>query len=86
MRFDLGMNGYDVTKPSGDIVEWNVQMYDCDWFWPVVSYFRFTSVRTWVQVAVGQRLVVQRRAHQRASRRDRELGCTAHARPRSANP
>jgi hypothetical protein len=53
MRFDLGMNGYDVTQPSGDIVEWNAQMYDCDWFWPLTSYFRFTSVRTWVQSPWG---------------------------------
>jgi len=49
MRFDLGMNGYDVTKAAGDIIEWNVQMYDCDWFWPITSYYRFTSVRTWAQ-------------------------------------
>ena len=49
MRFDLGMNGYDVTKTLGDIVEWNVQMYDTDWFWPLTSYFRFTSVRTWLE-------------------------------------
>ncbi|HTR97922.1 MAG TPA: hypothetical protein VMH61_08475, partial [Candidatus Acidoferrales bacterium] len=26
MRFDLGMNGYDVSKPGGEIVEWNVSI------------------------------------------------------------
>ena len=35
MRFDLGVMGYDVTQPDGDIVEWNISIYDCDWFWPL---------------------------------------------------
>ena len=35
MRFDLTVMGYDVTRPEGDIVEWNISVYDCDWLWPL---------------------------------------------------
>jgi hypothetical protein len=48
MRFDLAVMGYDVTQPGGDIIEWNVSVYDCDWFWPLVGG-RFSSNRTWWQ-------------------------------------
>lgn len=34
MKFDLGVMGYDVTQPQGDIVEWNIQVYDADYYWP----------------------------------------------------
>ncbi len=30
MRFDLGVLGYDVTQANGDIVEFNVSIYDTD--------------------------------------------------------
>jgi hypothetical protein len=48
MRFDLAVMGYDVTQPGGDIVEWNVSIYDCDWFWPI-DPLRFSAARVWWQ-------------------------------------
>lgn len=48
MRFDLGVMGYDVTQPTGDIVEWNISIYDCDWFWPI-NAARFSANRGWWQ-------------------------------------
>jgi hypothetical protein len=33
MRFDLAVMGYDVTDGDGDVVEWNISVYDCDDFW-----------------------------------------------------
>ncbi|MGH3861869.1 hypothetical protein, partial [Actinokineospora sp.] len=47
MRFDLGMMGYDVTQAGGDVVEWNVSIYDCDWLWPFQSIF--SANRVWWQ-------------------------------------
>jgi hypothetical protein len=50
MRFDLTGVGYDVTDPDGDIVEWNVSIYDADWAWPITQLpVRFSSNRTWWQ-------------------------------------
>jgi hypothetical protein len=48
MRFNLAPMGYDVTRPQGDIVEWNISIYDCDWFWPIDN-LRMTSNRVWWQ-------------------------------------
>jgi hypothetical protein len=48
MRFNLTPMGYDVTQPDGDVVEWNISVYDCDWFWPI-STTEFSSNRTWWQ-------------------------------------
>ncbi len=48
MRFNLTPMGYDVTQPEGDIVEWNVSVYDTDWFWPIDAA-RFSSSRVWWQ-------------------------------------
>jgi len=48
MRFDLTAMGYDVTQPGGDIVEWNVSIYDCDWFW-TQNIQTFSSNRVWWQ-------------------------------------
>ena len=48
MRFNLTPMGYDVTQPEGDIVEWNVSVYDTDWFWPIDAG-RFSSSRVWWQ-------------------------------------
>ncbi len=48
MRFDLTVMGYDVTQPGGDIVEWNLSVYDCDWFWPI-SVTSFSANRVWWQ-------------------------------------
>ncbi len=47
MKFDLGVMGYDVTKPAGDVVEWNVSIYDCDWLWPFQPIF--SANRVWWQ-------------------------------------
>ena len=52
LRFDLGMIGYDVTKPEGDIVEWNVSIYDADWYWPF-NAARFSGNRAWIQSPWG---------------------------------
>ncbi|PJA73838.1 hypothetical protein CO151_12025 [bacterium CG_4_9_14_3_um_filter_65_15] len=48
MRFDLTVMGYDVTQPGGDVVEWNISLYDCDWFWPI-NVNTFSSNRVWWQ-------------------------------------
>jgi hypothetical protein len=48
MRFNLTSMGYDVTDLDGDIIEWNVSAYDCDWFWPFDGS-RFSSSRVWWQ-------------------------------------
>jgi len=48
MRFDLTAMGYDVTQPGGDVVEWNISIYDCDWFWPI-SATTFSANRVWWQ-------------------------------------
>jgi hypothetical protein len=52
MRFDLGVMGYDVTQPGGDVVEWNISIYDCDWRWPF-ALGRFGANRTWWQSPWG---------------------------------
>jgi hypothetical protein len=52
MRFNLTPMGYDVTQPAGDIVEWNVSIYDCDWFWPYDA-LTFGSQRVWWQSPWG---------------------------------
>jgi hypothetical protein len=51
MRFDVGVMGYNLTQASGDIVEWNVSVYDCDWFWPLQP--NFSANRTWWQSPWG---------------------------------
>lgn len=52
MVFDLTVMGYDITDVDGDIVEWNISVYDCDAFWPL-NIFRFSSNRTWWQSPWG---------------------------------
>ncbi len=47
MRFDLGVMGYNVTKASGDTIEWNCSVYDCDWLWPFQPIF--SANRVWWQ-------------------------------------
>lgn len=49
MRFGLSATGYDVTQVGGDVVEWNMSIYDTDWVWPLSNYFRYASNRTWIQ-------------------------------------
>ncbi|MDY0110647.1 MAG: hypothetical protein RBT60_12015 [Candidatus Krumholzibacteria bacterium] len=48
MRFDLAVMGYDVTRPQGDVIEWNVSIYDTDYFWPP-QVGLFSSNRVWWQ-------------------------------------
>jgi hypothetical protein len=52
MRFNLTPMGYDVTQAAGDIVEWNLDIYDCDWFWPL-NVGTFFTTRTWWQSPWG---------------------------------
>ncbi len=52
MRFDLTPMGYDIEQVDGDIVEWNISIYDCDWFWPI-DLFQFSSNRVWWQSPWG---------------------------------
>ncbi|MBI5837863.1 MAG: T9SS type A sorting domain-containing protein [Candidatus Eisenbacteria bacterium] len=52
MMFNLTPMGYDVTKPAGDEVEWNLSIYDLDWFWPL-NVFRMSANRTWWQSPWG---------------------------------
>lgn len=52
MRFDLGVEGYHTDQPAGDIIEWNISIYDCDSFWPLDG-FKFSSYRTWLQSPWG---------------------------------
>ena len=45
--------GYDVTEPDGDIVEWNISIYDCDWFWPLDVGAASAPNRVWWQSPWG---------------------------------
>jgi len=47
MRFNLTPMGYNVTRPQGDVVEWNISIYDCDWFWPFQN--QMSVNRVWWQ-------------------------------------
>lgn len=49
MRCDMPLNGYDITRPEGDVIEWNASVYDCDWTWPLANFFRFSANRSWIQ-------------------------------------
>ena len=52
MRFNLEPLGYDVTRLEGDVIEWNISIYDCDWFWPLDGDI-FSSDRVWWQSPWG---------------------------------
>jgi hypothetical protein len=52
MRFNLTPMGYDTTKPTGEIIEWNIQIYDCDWWWPL-DVLHFAGNRVWWQSPWG---------------------------------
>ncbi len=47
MMINLAGVGYDVTGTNGDIIPFNVSVYDCDWLWP--QTFFFSTNRTWWQ-------------------------------------
>jgi hypothetical protein len=40
--------GFDLTRPEGDIVSFNISIYDVDWQWPVISA-KLSGNRTWWQ-------------------------------------
>lgn len=48
MIFNLTPMGYDVTQPDGDVVEWNISVYDADWFWPI-DFVKVSGNRVWWQ-------------------------------------
>jgi hypothetical protein len=48
MRFNLEMMGYDLENPAGEIVEFNISIWDADWNWPHDAD-RFSSDRVWWQ-------------------------------------
>ena len=52
MVFNLDSLGYNMTRPEGDVVEFNISIYDCDWYWPF-NIFRMSSNRTWWQSPWG---------------------------------
>jgi hypothetical protein len=48
LRFDLTALGYNITQTQGDIVEFNLSVYDCDNYWPLVP-------TAWRRTACGGR-------------------------------
>ncbi|MBN2093358.1 T9SS type A sorting domain-containing protein [candidate division KSB1 bacterium] len=48
IMFNLTPRGYDVTKVDGDIIEFNISIYDADWHWPH-NDAKFSGNRTWWQ-------------------------------------
>ncbi|MFZ5516910.1 MAG: T9SS type A sorting domain-containing protein [Candidatus Zhuqueibacterota bacterium] len=46
LMFNLDPRGYDVTASDGDIVEFNISIYDADWQWPL-DMEKFSGNRTW---------------------------------------
>jgi len=55
MRFNLASEGYNVTQPSGDIIEFNIDVYDTDYFWPI-NPGAFYCTRTWWQSPWGNQM------------------------------
>lgn len=50
LKFGLPQMGYHITDPGGDIVEWNIAIYDCDWIWlSPPNPFRIGYNRVWLQ-------------------------------------
>ncbi len=47
-RMNLTPRGYDVTTPAGDILSFNISLYDGDWQWPL-NQQKFSRTRTWFQ-------------------------------------
>ena len=76
--------GYDVTQPDGDIVEWNISIYDCDWFWPLDA-LQFSSNRVWWQCPWGNAAWYNEVRIHRASRRDGDLGPRADVAPETGH-
>lgn len=47
-KFNLAERGYKVSQASGDIVMYNISIYDADYQWPMDST-KFSGNRTWLQ-------------------------------------
>ncbi len=52
MRFKLSVMGYLPERQEGDIIEWNISIYDCDGFWPINGAY-FSATRSWLQCPWG---------------------------------
>lgn len=52
MRFKLSVMGYLPSRTQGDILEWNISIYDCDGYWPISGAY-FSTTRTWLQSPWG---------------------------------
>ncbi len=48
LRINLTPRGYDVTRPQGDVIEFNISIYDADWQWPF-NPDKFSGNRSWWQ-------------------------------------
>ena len=48
MKFNLSALGYDITQAQGDIIEFNLSIYDCDYYWPLVP-INLAANRVWWQ-------------------------------------
>lgn len=46
--FNLIPRGYNVKRPQGDIIEFNISIYDADWQWPF-NAAKFSGNRVWWQ-------------------------------------
>jgi hypothetical protein len=44
--------GYDLNDPTGEIIEWNISIYDCDWLWPI-NVAQLAYNRVWWQSPWG---------------------------------
>ncbi len=52
MKFDLGVLGYNTNQAAGDVVEFNLSIYDTDWYWPI-NLARFSANRAWWECPWG---------------------------------
>lgn len=65
MRFRVDQLGYDLTRAEGEIVDFNLSIYDADWNWPR-NGDRFTANRSWWQDPWGNTVAFnQARIHVR---------------------
>ncbi len=55
MRIDVGRMGYTPSAANGDIIEWNLSIYDTDWLWPL-NGARFSVNRAWWQGPWGNQM------------------------------
>jgi hypothetical protein len=52
MRFKVDVVGYDTGNPEGEIIEWNISIWDADWNWPR-DEDKYSSNRVWWQSPWG---------------------------------